>query len=197
MKRIMILPLALLLTVAAYGQRVVNRKTVTIGPVIGFGHSWMSPVKYSEFNPSFSAGGFAIYSPVEHWGVGIDARYSIEGAKKTIPETGEIDIQYDYLRVPIRAMYFFGSWKDDFRPKITAGPSMGFLLKQKGPGYTTENKFDIGLTASGGFNYRIHDGTWLNFDAGWYHGFSDVIQHTPRVEKHRNMMVNLGIGFEI
>jgi hypothetical protein len=197
MKRIIILPVALILTIAAYAQGEPDRKAFSVGPVIGFGHAWMSPVRNSDFNPAYSAGAFAIYSPAEHWGIGMDVRYSIEGVKKVAPEVGERNLQYDYLRVPIRAMYFFGDWGDDFRPKVTLGPSMGFLLKQESPPYTPENKFDIGLTATGGFNYRIHDNTWLNFDLGCYHGLKDVVEGTGQSEKNRNIGVNLGIGFEL
>ncbi len=197
MKRILILPFALFFAVAANAQKEPARKEFSVGPVIGFGHAWMSPVANSEYHPAYSAGGFAIYSPIEHWGIGMDVRYSIEGSHKFLPESGKTNTQYDYLRVPIRAIYFFGGWGNDLRPKVMAGPSMGFLVKQTGPTYTSEDKFDFGITAAGGFNYRIHDNTWLNFDAGYYHGLTDVIQHTSEREQQRNVMVNVGIGFEI
>lgn len=197
MKRMIIVPVALLLMTAAHAQTEISRKAFSVGPVIGFGHAWMSPVAGSEYNPAMSAGVFAIYSPVEHWGVGMDVRYSIEGSKKSVPEIGFVNQQFHYLRVPVRAMYFFNGWGDDFRPKIAVGPSMGFLLTHDGPVYTTENKFDFGITASGGFNYRIYRGTWLNADVGCYHGLSDAILHTENREMQRNIMVNVGVGLEI
>lgn len=196
MKRIIIIPVALLLSVAAFAQQPV-RKAISIGPVIGFGHAWMSPVANSEYNPGMSAGLFGIYAPNEHWGLGMDVRYSIEGSKKDIPEVGFVNQKYQYLRVPVRAMYFFGKWGDDFRPKVTLGPSMGFLLAHDGPVYTTESKFDFGVAATGGFNYRIYRGTWLNADLGYYHGFTDAIMHTSNREMHRNLMLNIGVGLEI
>jgi hypothetical protein len=197
MKRIIILPVALLLTVAMYAQPEPSRKAFSVGPVIGFGHAWMSPAANSEYNPGMSAGVFGIYSPVEHWGVGMDVRYSIEGSRKEYAEVGAVNEQFHYLRVPVRAMYFFGGYGDDFRPKITLGPSMGFLLAHSGPVYTSANTFDFGVTASGGFNYRIYRGAWLNADAGYYHGLTDAVLHTENHEMQRNLMVNVGIGLEI
>jgi hypothetical protein len=197
MKRMIILPVALLLLTAAHAQTEISRKSFSVGPVIGIGHSWMSPVANSEYKPSMIAGVFAIYSPVEHWGIGMDVRYSVEGSKREFPETGVITQEFHYLRVPVRAMYFFNAWGDDFRPKIAVGPSMGFLIAHDAPSFTSENKFDFGVTASGGFNYRIYRGTWLNADVGCYHGLTDVVQHTESRELHRNIMLNVGIGLEI
>lgn len=197
MKRSILLPVALFLTLIAFAQRDPNRKAFSFGPVIGFGHAWMTPTAYSEYNPGMSAGGFVIYSPVEHWGIGMDVRYSIEGTKRNMPETGIVNYQYHYLRVPLRAIYFFGDYGDDFRPKITVGPSMGFLIGEKGAPYTSASTLDFGVTASGGFNYRIYKGAWLNMDAGCYHGLTDAVQHTENRELHRNIMLNVGLGLEI
>lgn len=197
MKRLIILPVALLLMTAVHAQTEITRKSFSVGPVMGIGHAWMSPVANSEYNPAMSAGVFVIYSPVEHWGVGMDVRYSIEGSKRDFPETGIVTQDFHYLRVPIRGIYFFNSWGDDFRPKIMAGPSMGFLIAHDAPAFTSENRFDFGLTAGVGFNYRIYRGTWLNADAGCYHGLSDVVPHTESHEMQRNIMVNVGIGLEI
>lgn len=199
MKRIMMIPLACLFAVTVNAQLAdgPSWKAFSFGPIMGFGHSWTTPTKFSEYNPAMSAGVFGIYSPHEHWGVGMDARYSIEGSKKDYPEGGVVNQDYHYLRVPIRAMYFFGDYEDDFRPKITLGPSMGFLLRSKGPAYIHENNLDIGVVGTAGFNYRIVRGTWLNWDVGCYHGFSDAALHNSTKDGQRNIMMNLGIGFEI
>jgi hypothetical protein len=200
MKRLLILPVAFLLTISASAQRAPereSRKTFSFGPVMGFGHAWMTPTAYSEYNPAISAGVFAIYSPIEHWGLGADVRYSIEGSKKDYPEGGIVKSQFDYIRVPVRAMYFFGKWGDDFCPKLAVGPSFGFLVGSKGPSYVNENQMDFGFTASGGFNYRIYRGTWLNADVGCYHGLSDAVKGDQNKEGQRNIAVNVGVGFEL
>ncbi len=197
MKRLIIASAALLLAISASAQGEPARKAFSAGPIMGIGHSWMTPTKYSEYKPAMSAGVFAIYSPIEHWGVGMDVRYSIEGSKKDYPEGGIANQDFHYLRVPLKAIYFFGDWGDDFRPKIAVGPSMGFLIRSQIPYYTSENKFDFGLHASGGFNYRIYGNTWLNADVGCYHGFTDALENTNQRERQNNIMMNLGIGFEI
>lgn len=197
MKRLLIASAALLLVTAVCGQGEPARKAFSAGPVMGFGHAWMSPVAYSEYNPAMSAGAFAIYSPVEHWGIGMDVRYSIEGSKRNFPETGVVNHDFHYLRVPLSAIYFFGKWGDDFRPKIAVGPSMGFLIGTDVPAYISENRLDLGVHASAGFNHRIYGNTWLNADVGCYHGFTDAIGNTNGSERQNNIMMNLGIGFEI
>ena len=197
MKRVITGTFAMLFALTVNAQGEPKRKAFSFGPVMGLGHAWMSPTVYSKYNPAMSAGVFAIYSPVEHWGVGIDARYSIEGSKKEYPETGVSNMDFHYLRVPLSAIYFFGKWGDDFRPKIAVGPSMGFLIAMDVPGYISENRFDIGLHANGGFNYRIYGNTWLNADVGCYHGLSDAIQNTNHTERQNHIMANLGIGFEL
>lgn len=188
----------LLFSAAVYAQPGgPSRKTLSFGPIMGYGHGWTTPTKYSEYKPALSAGAFAIYSPVEHWGLGMDVRYSIEGSTKDYPEGGTVKIEEHYLRVPLRVIYFGGSYGDDFRPKLALGPSMGFLIGYKAPQYISANGFDFGLLGSAGFNYRITDGVWFNTDVSYYHGFSDVIQHTSNREQQRNLSLNLGIGIEI
>lgn len=197
MTRLIIASAALLLAISVNAQGEPKRKAFSAGPIMGMGHAWMTPTAHSAYNPAMSAGIFAIYSPVEHWGIGMDVRYSIEGSKRVYPEGVTVNQDFHYLRVPLSAIYFFGKWGDDFRPKIAVGPSLGFLIGSDTPSYISENTLDFGLHASAGFNYRIYGNTWLNADLGCYHGFTDAIENTNNKEYQNNIMVNLGIGFEI
>lgn len=183
--------------ISAQDETEVTRKQFSLGPTIGYGSTWMTSYDYRVFMPAYSIGVFGIYSPVEHWGIGFDARYSREGSKVDIPESGIVTRRLDYIRVPIRGLYFFGDLEDDLRPKLGLGPSIGFAFGKSVPSQTTVNGIDFGLLGTAGFNYRMLEGIWLNFDAGYYHGFSDVIMHTTEKEKNRNATVNIGVGFEI
>jgi hypothetical protein len=197
MKNIPFIIFFLLTNSFLHAQPEPARKAFSFGPVIGLGHAWMTPVAYSEYNPTLNAGVFGIYSPLERWGLGMDLRYSVEGPKKYYSEGGVVNEQFHYLRIPIRGIFFFGNTGDDFRPKIAAGPSMGFLVKHTGPVYTSENHFDFGATVSAGFNYRLYRSTWFNADLSYYHGFTDAIMHTENRELQRNITLNVGVGFEL
>lgn len=129
------------------------------------------------------------YSHSEHIGFSIDVLYSMEGGRYQQTNGNEIDLDLQYLRVPIKFAYFFRDFDKDFRPKVTIGPSLGFLIDDKldynqssssnqsnvlthfDKGY---NGFDLGGTASIGFNERLADRIWLNVDAYYYQGFLDV-----------------------
>lgn len=199
----MIVPFALLLAVTASAQSNdvvddgLSRKQFSFGPVVSYGHSWISPYGNSVFMPSMSVGVFGIYSPIEHFGIGMDVRYSQEGSKVDNAEGGTTTTRIDYVRIPVRAMWFAGELGDDFRPKVTLGPSFGFKTKYDGPSVYNPNGFDIGLLGSAGFNYRVARATWLNFDVGYYQGITEVLPQSARAERNGNVSVNLGVGFDI
>jgi hypothetical protein len=198
MKPVLLLSAILLISTASFAQpKDFERKSFSVGPVVGLGHSWIAPYANARYMPSFSAGAFAIYSPIEHWGIGIDVRYSVEGSRIEEPEFGTRNERINYVRVPIRMMYFCGQWGDNFRPKFTLGPTLGFLVGYEGPVNSSENTLDFGLTSSAGFNYLVYPATWLNVDLSYYQGFSDVIQHTGMREMNGNVQLNVGIAFDI
>ena len=198
MKPVLLLSAMLLISTASFAQpKDFERKAFSVGPIVGIGHSWIMPYANARYMPSFSAGAFAIYSTTEHWGIGMDVRYSVEGSRIKEPEFDTRNERINYVRVPIRLIYFGGSFGDNLRPKFTLGPSMGFLVGYDGPVNSTENTFDFGVTASGGFNYLVYPATWLNVDLGYYQGLTDVILHTGTREMNGNVQLNLGIAFDI
>lgn len=187
----------LLVAITVSAQDRVARSTFSFGPVVSYGHSWISSYGNSVFMPSMSVGVFGIYSPHEHWGLGADLRYSQEGSKVDNPEGGETETRINYVRVPLRLMWFGNHIEDRFRPKVTFGPSFGFKAKYDGPSSVYADKFDFGFNGTAGFNYRLANATWLNFDIGYYQGVKDVAPQSTKKELNGNASINLGIGFDI
>ena len=195
MKKSIILGCMLLLSVSAFSQDALTPKNskFSIGPTFGFGHSYIMPYR-SEFFPSWNVGLTSIYAPYEHFGVGLDVRYSAEGARLKI-EGGTRTSEINYIRVPVKAIVFFRSWEDDFRPKLTVGPSFGFLVSEKDPYDAKVWPFDAGVNASLGFNYRLRSAIWLNTDINFYQGLTDVRKESGVQERNGNIGLNLGIAF--
>jgi hypothetical protein len=198
MKKIL---LSLGLTVAVFGT-VQAQQFISLGPVIGFGHSGATngdadnalAIK-SKFNPSFNAGIGLIYAKHAHWGFGGEVLYSQEGFKKQISNNIlDLDLTQTvgYIRVPLRVYYFFGKYQQTVRPKVYLGPSFGFKIaddfKYEGNNEVTNimlavfdsdqpleyNSFDLGIQAGVGVNITLAKAMWLNVDLNYYQGLLDA-----------------------
>lgn len=195
------------------------QKYISFGPVIGFDHSGVSNGTIKDavnvkslFNPTFNAGFSLIYARDAHWGFGGEILFSKEGFKKDITnkrfnegytETNSVG----YIRVPLRAYYFFGKYKQRIRPKVYLGPSIGFKImddhKMKAINNfpqaaadiapTSEfNTIDLGLQAGVGVNITLTRAIWLNLDLNYYQGLSDAIGDNAAYKTGYNMNQNLG-----
>ena len=164
----------------------------TIGTKGGFGHSYMMPYKNSGFHGSWHIGLTTAYQLSDRWAVGADALYSSEGAtfrSVNTPVETMMSIELDYMRVPLRAMYFLAPRTSDFRPKLSVGPTFGVLMAE-GTGY---KDMDFGVSAALGFNYELLESFWLTTDVNYYHGLMDV--YAGNAESDRNGNIRLDIGF--
>ncbi len=177
----------------------------SIGPTLGFNYAWLSDVDNSSPRPSYNFGLTYNYSILQSGGFGIEARYSEEGVKQDVGGT-TVTSKLNYLRIPMKFQYFFGQLEDDFRPKLFAGPSFAILMGGKTEvrnGVTTEvdskdlyGGFDVGLQGGAGFNYRLAEMTWLNFDVAYTHGLLDAAgDKGSSTAKNRLFNVNLGVAF--
>jgi len=130
MKKSLLIAGFLLTGFIAYSQdkTAIKTKAFSIGPSGGLGHSFMYPYITRGMFLGSNLGVMSIYAPWEHWGIGLDVRYSMEGSKTRSLE-GPRETDLDYVRVPIKGIYFFKHQEDDLRPKITLGPSLGFLAR--------------------------------------------------------------------
>ena len=197
------------------------QKYVSFGPVLGFDHSGVTNgtmkdavnVK-SKFNPTFHAGFGLIYAKHANWGFGGEVLFSKEGFKKEITdirfgEGYEETNSVGYIRVPLRAYYFFGQYKQKIRPKIYAGPSFGVKImddqKIEAISGTTMpiltdldhvsnfNTFDLGLQAGVGLNVTLSRAIWLNLDLNYYQGLLDAIDDNAVYKTGYNMNQSLGL----
>ncbi len=176
----------------------------SLGPSAGFNYAWLSNRDNTTGRPSFNIGLTYTYSIIENGGLGIDLRYSEEGTRQELNGV-DLTTKLNYVRVPVKFIYFFGQLENDFRPKIFAGPTFGMLVGGKseiqGELGTIEvdskdyfENLDIGLNAGVGFNYRIVESTWFNFGVAYTHGFTNVVKSGPE-SFNRNINVNLGIAW--
>jgi len=207
MKRII---LTLSIVVAAIAA---NAQNLSLGPTAGFGHSWISNQEGDgKFKASWNVGATLVYSSMNHWGFSADVKYSAEGVKREASSGGfttESDVTANYIRVPLKAIYFFGKWGDVVRPKVFLGPSFGFLTggsyETKVNGTTVDEgktkdaveSFDFGLLGGAGLNFRLANRTWLNTDITYTHGLLDVNKGSGESMHNRNVQLNVGVTFGI
>jgi Outer membrane protein beta-barrel domain len=194
----LILTLAGIICIAcAYSQM-----NISVGPNAGFGHTWMSGSGENRYQPAGNFGVALVYSHNNHVGLGIDLKYSIEGGKKEFTNV-DVTSRLNYIRIPVKGIYFFRDYGASFRPKISLGPSFGFLVggEQEAGSLKIDAKeayssFDVGLLGSAGFHYNLVTNTWLHFDLSYYHGLSDISE-ASETNKNRNIGINLGVAFGI
>ncbi len=178
------------------------QNNVSVGPHAGFGHAWISGTDAdNRYKPSGTFGLQVVYSAIGNFGIGGNLSYSIEGASA---KTGSLKYttRLNYIRIPITAMYFFRQFGDRVRPKVSIGPSVGFLVggEQDFNGTIVEDvdddykKLDFGIYTTGGVHVRLLPGTWLTIDMNYYHGLSDVTEQADK-NKNRNIGVNAGLLF--
>lgn len=176
----------------------------SFGPSLGVNYAWMSDRDDVSGRPSFNLGVTYTYSILQNSGLGVDLRYSEEGTRQEIGGF-ELTTKLNYVRLPIKFIYFFGEMEDDFRPKLFAGPTLGVLVGGKSEIRTefgsTEvdskdyfESFDAGVNVGAGFNYRLAESTWLNFGVAYTHGLLNVVKNGPD-SSNRNVNVNLGIAW--
>ena len=200
MKRIHIIIACISASIGSYAQtnidiippQPIEQSKFSIGVKGAFGHSFLMPYSDPSFLPSRDAGLSAIFSPYKHLGFGIDATYSREGVKFETPEyTSTTELKY--VRLPVKVIYFFRDYDKDFRPKIAIGPTIGFLTN-KGDN-SAYNTTDVGVNASLGFNYRLLRAVWLNIDASYYQGLTDIYKSNNERDLNGNARLNLGLSF--
>jgi outer membrane protein W len=196
-----------MIIVAILGVGLISKaQTVSFGPTGGFGHSWITNSSGDgQFNPAWNVGVSLVYSSRSNFGLGADVKYSAEGNKVT--ENGVTStINTNYVRVPLKLIYFFGSPNSAVRPKISAGPTLGFLtgansaVSDQGVKVKTDitdniKSFDFGVNAAAGLNFRVAPRTWLNTDIALYQGLTDITKSNNSTQHNGNIGVDVGLLF--
>jgi len=208
MKKILLSGILLLSVLA------VNAQRTSIGITAGAGTAWLSDTDEDvTFNPAWNAGGTLVYSTETHWGFGVDVKYSREGVRFTYPGSGSYNGQTmstkvgsDYIRVPLRAIYFFNKNDKAFRPNISVGPSLGFLTGGEIRQYDGDKNvlsrskvkdsfeaFDFGLQGTVGASFMLSDGLWLSGDIVYYQGLIAQNKNGANNMLNSNLGINLGL----
>ena len=213
MKRHLLLLGALAIALAGNAQRS------SIGITGGGGFSWMSNTGHNlDKHASYNGGLTYVYSSETHWGLGVDVKYSREGAKYEYPgvlggilsnvtnKTYSYTSDADYIRVPLRAIYFFNKYDKAVRPNISLGPSFGFLTGGTISNSQNNNKdnvtdyykkFDFGLQATAGASFRLATALWLTADIAYYQGLIKQNINGSNNMMNGNLVLNLGLRIGI
>ena len=215
MKKVLLLGSALVLGLFfKTNAQDAKAQYISLGPVFGIGASRISNMPGSEnikASPYLGIG--LVYARNAHWGWGGELGISHEGYSTDIG-LNTLTVNPVYLRMPLRAYYFFGSYKSAVRPKVYLGPTIGVKLDEvqymngnrmvNSDVYTTyyttnSDQFrtvDIGLNAGGGLNVRLAQGVWLNMDMGYNLGFTDAVADAANnYNVNENMRFNIGVLF--
>jgi hypothetical protein len=170
----------------------VRQSNFSISITGGYGHSFLVPYRNYAFNSTWNAGLSAAYSPWVHWGLGLNALFSSEGSTFTSGERG-YNTTRDYIRIPLKAVYYFNKYENDFRPKVSLGPGLGFLVNEANTGGAAS--FDFGANLSAGFNYRLLRAVWLSAELCCYQGFTDMYPENSATDLNGSIRANVGLSF--
>lgn len=189
----------------------------TAGPRIGLNMSnYWGNADHMSFKPGLAAGGFLMYSSLNHFGISADVMYMQRGAKY---DDGRYKFtqHVNYLEIPVVARYFL-TLSGNFRPNVFVGPSLGIKLNAKrtdgqvlsGPATVinndnTQDFNSLDLGATGGFQLNWGMGNRQHFliDARYNLGLSNVQSNLPNLWGTRNNLNNstitltLGYGFGV
>jgi outer membrane protein W len=193
----------LLFTFILINVKLVTAQTLSVGPMIGGNISTINVAPNTKSLLGLSVGAFANYSVNDHFGLNAKLLYSQLGTDFNINSDY---LRFHYIQMPLSAVYYFGDAGNKFRPKIYAGPYVGTLLRanyKEGveiigtDGKTVYNKIDVGGLIGAGFNYRIQSRTWLNVDAAYNQGFTDITKSGDLNYKNSALSINVGVSFPI
>lgn len=187
--------LLLMAAVAVFGLSNMNAQEVKFGAKAGVNFATIGgdDTDGIKSRTAFHIGGVAEISISDKFSVQPELLYSAQGAKQDFEGT-EVEVNYDYLNVPIMAKYYVA---EGF--SIEAGPQVGLLLSAKGKAageevdikdFTSGIDFALGL----GAGYRLDSG--LNFSARYNLGLSNVNDGEGSDEfKNQNNVFQISVGY--
>ena len=192
------------------------------GPRVGLNLSTLQgDINGYSLSPGLVAGGFLMYSSLNHFGISADLLYSQRGGKFTGNDRGTpytFRQQVNYLEIPVALRYFL-TLSGAFRPNIFFGPSLSLLLDAKRTNTKLGNVDQMGFGNSEQFNKAdlgLLAGFQLNFpgfgqrqrfliDARYTYGLADItVPITPStpgiaggtgVQNIRNSTISLTLGY--
>jgi hypothetical protein len=190
--------IAIAVALLTLSTKIATAQTLSVGPMVGVNLSTITAAPNTQYLAGVSLGGFGNYSINSHFGINAKLLYNQFGSAYTY--NGDIN-RLHYIQLPVTGVYFFGEEGQKLRPKVYAGLYVASLLKathKSGDevlatdGTPMYNKLDVGGVLGLGFNYRLKSRTWLNVDAGYNAGFSDLTKIA--IDKYHNKAFSLNVG---
>ncbi|MEO8087719.1 MAG: porin family protein [Bacteroidota bacterium] len=209
----------IILIAAFFALSIVGKsQTFSIGPKAGVNISNLTNLDKLESKAGLIAGGFMMYSIIEHFGIGLDILYSNEGAKYVYEVNDGNDFtryqfkaDLNYLRFNVPLTIFLSKREHAVRPKIFAGPTFAFLLSARnkselisssnnavstldGTKTVTDdfNRVDFGGLIGAGINFRLAESVWLDVDASYHADGIDIVKNPP---SGSDPVHNVGLAF--
>lgn len=195
--------IAIVIAFIALNTQIIKAQTLSVGPMVGVNLSTITAAPNTQYLSGIALGGFANYSIDSHFGVTAKLLYNQLGSAYTY--NGDIN-RLHYIQLPVTGVYYFAEEGQQFRPKVFAGLYIGSLLKAThksgdevlaNDGTPMYNKIDVGGILGLGFNYRIKSRTWLNVDAGYNAGFSDLTKNAIDKFHNKAFSLNVGVSFPV
>lgn len=190
----------------------------SIGDKITVGHSWTvgnrdANEKY-KFHPSVQVGRMGKLNFGPNVNLGLGTFFSTEGVTFNNETTDEVyEQRMNYIRVPLIASFDLGSSVSRVLPRISVGPSVGFLVGGKTltkdnndalDGYKTtkvmDTKVDAGINAALGLNVRVTEGFTFSPEITYYHGLvtneynKGIMGANAPDFTHRNLGISMGMS---
>lgn len=186
-----------------FAGQILIAQNLSFGPLVGLNLTNLSGSNNTSTKAGLLAGGFFNYSSKNWFGVGVQFLYNQAGAKLDVPAE---EINLNYLQVPVLFTYYFAGQNKpgSFRPKLFAGPHANFLLNAKNkegndlnPNDLFYKNTELGVTLGGGFNYALQKRMWINVDARYGIGLTDVTKSINFSSMNRGFGLTVGLSFPL
>ncbi|MGE0552193.1 MAG: porin family protein [Gemmatimonadales bacterium] len=202
------LPAALLALVPA---ALSAQKPIRVGPVIGLN---LADVRVSNLDEAtdinrrngFLFGGFANFEVSRRFAIQPELLYSQQGAEIPVEDGISGVVKLDYIQIPVLAQLRFPS-SGAAVPFLIAGPAIGFKAscKVKADAGAISAEFDCDdpdedfipfkstdLSGVLGLGVEV---SGLTISARYTHGFSNINNEAGALEKVRNRVFSVAVGF--
>lgn len=173
--------------------------TTSIGPMIGVNSSiYKGDITTEKWkSPNLNAGLFLNHSKNETFGFRVEALYSSMGTAFT---NSEEVVKTGYIQIPVYGVAYLGKKGTAVRPKLMAGPYVGFLTNVGGTKINLNkddyNKVDFGVKGAAGLNFRLSREIWLNTELYYGFGLADMSKSNTNVT-NQSWGLNAGVSFPV
>ena len=176
---------------------------LSFGPVVGVNFSKLTGnVSTMNSKTGHTLGIFINYSTESRFGLNGQLLYSRLGGQSA---NGVSKAILDYVQIPVMGTYYLNGRGNKFRPKLMAGPYVGFLVNavnENGVSINPESAnrpykgFDAGAALGAGLNFSVAPKVWLNTDVRYNIGLTQVMNTIPDVF-NRSWGINVGLSFAL